>query len=277
MTQEIITSTNDLLKLYFSGKIVRKDLTKKIKEGANVPVYVLEYLLGMYCASTEDAIINEGVENVKRILAEHFVRPDESQKILSKLREKETYTIIDKITVHLNIREDIYEAEFSNLGVKEVPIASAYPTEFERLLSGGIWCIISLEYRFDEADRSRNPIHIKELTPIQMPHLDIEEIFEGRTHFSKDEWIDAILRSTGMEPSVLSYREKWLHLARLIPLVENNYNLCELGPRGTGKSHIYKEISPNSSVGPSTTTRCAKIWISPLSLFISTLTFWLEP
>ena len=241
-----ITDTNKLLIENFAGKIVRKDLTKKIKEGANVPVYVMEYLLGMYCASTDDEIIEEGVKNVKKILAENFVRPDEAQKILSKLREQESYTIIDKITVHLNIKRDVYEAEFSNLGVRDVPISPEYPTDFERLLGGGIWCIVELAYRFDEADKSRNPIHIEKLTPIQMPHLDLDEILEGRKHFSKEEWIDVMLRSTGMEPTALTKREKWLHLARIIPLVENNYNLCELGPRGTGKSHIYKEISPNS-------------------------------
>ena len=241
-----ITDTNKLLIENFAGKIVRKDLTKKIKEGANVPVYVMEYLLGMYCASTDDEIIEEGVKNVKKILAENFVRPDEAQKILSKLREQESYTIIDKITVHLNIKRDVYEAEFSNLGVRDVPISPEYPTDFERLLGGGIWCIVELAYRFDEADKSRNPIHIEKLTPIQMPHLDLDEILEGRKHFSKEEWIDVVLRSTGMEPTALTKREKWLHLARIIPLVENNYNLCELGPRGTGKSHIYKEISPNS-------------------------------
>ena len=241
-----ITDTNKLLIENFAGKIVRKDLTKKIKEGANVPVYVMEYLLGMYCASTDDEIIEEGVKSVKKILAENFVRPDEAQKILSKLREQESYTIIDKITVHLNIKRDIYEAEFSNLGVRDVPISPEYPTDFERLLGGGIWCIVELAYRFDEADKSRNPIHIEKLTPIQMPHLDLNEILEGRKQFSKEEWIDVMLRSTGMEPTALTKREKWLHLARIIPLVENNYNLCELGPRGTGKSHIYKEISPNS-------------------------------
>ena len=241
-----ITDTNKLLIENFAGKIVRKDLTKKIKEGANVPVYVMEYLLGMYCASTDDEIIEEGVKSVKKILAENFVRPDEAQKILSKLREQESYTIIDKITVHLNIKRDVYEAEFSNLGVRDVPISPEYPTDFERLLGGGIWCIVELAYRFDEADKSRNPLHIEKLTPIQMPHLDLNEILEGRKQFSKEEWIDVMLRSTGMEPTALTKREKWLHLARIIPLVENNYNLCELGPRGTGKSHIYKEISPNS-------------------------------
>lgn len=239
-------SLNNKLNEYFQGKIVRKDLTKKIKEGANVPVYVLEYLLGMYCSSTDEAIIQEGVQNVKNILAENFVRPDEAQKIISKLREIGTYTVIDKVSVKLNYREDIYEAEFSNLGIKNVPIESNYPMKFERLLCGGIWCIIQLDYYYDESDKHRIPFRIIKLTPIQMPNLHMNEVLMGREKFSKDEWVDVVLRSIGMEPTKFTYREKLLLLARMIPLVENNFNLCELGPRGTGKSHVYKEISPNS-------------------------------
>lgn len=140
---------NDKLNNHFAGKIVRKDLTKKIKEGANVPVYVLEYLLGMYCATTEEAFIEQGVQNVKKILADNFVRPDEAQKIISKLREQGSYTVIDKVSVKLNYRDDIYEAEFSNLGIKNIPISEKYPSEFERLLCGGIWCIVQLEYFYD--------------------------------------------------------------------------------------------------------------------------------
>ena len=230
----------------FAGKIVRKDLTKRIKEGANVPVYVLEYLLGMYCSSLDEDEIEAGVETVKRILAENYVRPDEAQKIIAKLREKGTYTVIDRVSVHLNIREDIYEAAFSNLGIKQVPIAESYIRDYERLLCGGIWCIVQMEYYYDEADKNRSPFLIHKLTPIQMPSLDFDEVKEARENFTDDEWIDVVLRSVGMEPSQFDKRVKWLHLARLIPLVENNYNLVELGPRGTGKSHIYKEISPNS-------------------------------
>lgn len=230
----------------FAGKIVRKDLTKRIKEGANVPAYVLEYLLGMYCSSLDEDEIEAGVDTVKRILAENYVRPDEAQKIIAKLRERGTYTVIDRISVHLNIREDIYEAEFSNLGIKQVPIAEIYVRDYERLLCGGIWCIVQMEYYYDEADKHRSPFMIHKLTPIQMPSLDFEEVKAARAKFTDDEWIDVVLRSVGMEPVQFNRREKWLHLARLIPLVENNYNLVELGPRGTGKSHVYKEISPNS-------------------------------
>ena len=234
------------LRQNFDGKIVRKDLTKKIKEGANVPVYVLEFLLGQYCSSDDPDIIEEGVENVKRILADNFVRPDEAQKILSVLRQRGSYTVIDKITVNLNIKRDFYEAEFSNLGLKNIPIDEEYPAKFDRLLCGGIWCIVQLDYEYMEEDRNGTPISIRKLTPIQMPHVDIEELKQGRKAFTQDEWIDVLLRSIGMEPDTLTYREKWLLLIRMIPLVENNFNLCELGPRSTGKSHLYKEISPNS-------------------------------
>ena len=234
------------LRQNFDGKIVRKDLTKKIKEGANVPVYVLEFLLGQYCSSDDPDIIEEGVENVKRILADNFVRPDEAQKILSVLRQRGSYTVIDKITVNLNIKRDFYEAEFSNLGLKNIPIDEEYPAKFDRLLCGGIWCIVQLDYEYMEEDRNGTPISIRQLTPIQMPHVDIEELKQGRKAFTQDEWMDVLLRSIGMEPDTLTYREKWLLLIRMIPLVENNFNLCELGPRSTGKSHLYKEISPNS-------------------------------
>lgn len=235
------------LRQWFDGKIVRKDLTKKIKEGANVPVYVLEFLLGQYCSSDDPEVIEEGVVSVKRILADNFVRPDEAQKILSMLRQRGNHTVIDKITVALNIKEDRYEAEFSNLGLKSIPVHEDYPTKYDRLLCGGIWCIVQLEYEYVEEDKKNgNPIRIYKLTPIQMPHVDMEELKAGRKAFSKDEWIDVLLRSIGMEPDELEERVKWLLLARMLPLVENNFNLCELGPRSTGKSHLYKEISPNS-------------------------------
>lgn len=230
----------------FDGKIVRKDLTKQIKEGANVPVYVLEFLLGQYCSSDDPAIIEEGVQKVKRILADNFVRPDEAQKILSVLRKNGSHTVIDMITVELNIRDDRFYATFSNLGLRGIPIADEYPEKHDRLLCGGIWCIVQLEYEYIEEEKNDCPIHIRKLTPIQMPHVDLDELKHGRKNFTKAEWIDVLLRSIGMEPDTLSYREKWLLITRMLPLVENNFNLCELGPRSTGKSHLYKEISPNS-------------------------------
>ena len=237
---------NRKLRQYFDGKIVRKDLTKAIKEGANVPVYVLEFLLGQYCSSDDPTVIEEGVNNVKRILADNYVRPDEAQKILSVLREKGAYTVIDRITAHLNIKEDRYEAEFSNLGIKGIPLLPDYVQKYDRLLCGGIWCIMQLEYEFIEEDKKVNPIRVRKLTPIQMPHIDLDEIKNARSAFTKDEWITLMLRSTGMEADKFTYREKWLLLARMLPLIDNNFNLCELGPRSTGKSHLFKEISPNS-------------------------------
>lgn len=248
---EVVESSREIIKdklrQHFDGKIVRKDLTKKIKEGANVPIYVLEFLLGQYCSSDDDGIIEQGVKKVKRILADNFVRPDEAQKILSMLRQSGSHTVIDKITVQLNIKKDCYEAEFSNLGLKGIPVDESYPTKYDRLLCGGIWCIIQLEYEYVEEDKKNGtPIQVLKLTPIQMPHIDIDMLKSGREAFSKEEWIDVLLRSIGIEPDVLRYREKWLLLARMIPLVENNFNLCELGPRSTGKSHLFKEISPNS-------------------------------
>ena len=235
------------LRQTFDGKIVRKDLTKKIKEGANVPVYVLEFLLGQYCCSDEDEIIEKGVQNVKRILADNFVRPDEAQKILAKLRSNGSHTVIDMVTVNLDIRKNKFYASFSNLGLGDVPIDDEYPEQYDRLLCGGIWCIVQLEYEYNEEDKKNGyPIRIRKLTPIQMPHVDIGELKAGRQAFTKEEWMDVLLRSIGMEPDELNNREKWLLITRMIPLVENNFNLCELGPRSTGKSHLYKEISPNS-------------------------------
>lgn len=245
------------LRQNFDGKIVRKDLTKKIKEGANVPTYVLEFLLGQYCSTDDDEIVQKGVETVKRILADNYVRPDESEKVLSRLRQRGALTIIDQVTVELNLKYDYYEARFSNLGLGGVPISEEYPEKFDRLLCGGIWCIVQLEYSNEqESDMSlqdRKPkkkneslIIIRKLTPIQMPHVDIDDLKKGRKAFTKEEWIDVLLRSIGMEPDQLTYREKWLLLLRMVPLVENNFNLCELGPRSTGKSHLYKEVSPNS-------------------------------
>lgn len=263
------------LRQYFDGRIVRKDLTKRIKEGANVPVYVLEFLLGQYCSSDDEETIEEGVNNVKRILSDNFVRPDEAQKVLSVLRERGSYTVIDKITVHLNIKEDRYEAEFSNLGVKNIPIHPDYPSKYDRLLCGGIWCIIQLDYEFIEEDKKNTtPIRIRKLTPIQMPHIDMDEVKMGRKAFTKEEWMDVLLRSTGMEPEKFSLRVKWLLLARMIPLVENNFNLCELGPRSTGKSHIYKEISPNSILVSGGQTTVANLFYNMASKTVGLVGMW---
>lgn len=262
------------LRQYFDGKIVRKDLTKKIKEGANVPVYVLEFLLGQYCSSDDPEIIEEGVANVKRILADNFVRPDEAQKILSVLRERGSYTVIDKLTVKLNIKEDRYEAEFSNLGVKNIPILPEYASKYDRLLCGGIWCIVQLEYEFVEEDKRMTPIRIRKLTPIQMPHIDMDEVKKGRKAFTKDEWMTVMLRSSGMEADRFTDRVKWLLLSRMIPLVENNFNYCELGPRSTGKSHIYKEISPNSILVSGGQTTVANLFYNMSTKQVGLIGLW---
>ena len=258
----------------FDGKIVRKDLTKKIKEGANVPVYVLEFLLGQYCSIDDEALIEKGVETVKRILADNFVRPDEAQKILSLLRSRGSYTVIDKITVSLNIKKDVYEAEFSNLGLKAVPISEEYPEKYDRLLCGGIWCIVQLDYEYIEEEKNASPIHIRKLTPIQMPHVDIRELKQGRKAFTKEEWMDVMLRSIGMEPDSLKEREKWLLLLRMLPLVENNFNLCELGPRSTGKSHLFKEISPNSILVSGGQTTVANLFYNMAKKQVGLVGLW---
>lgn len=265
---------NKKLRQYFDGKIVRKDLTKSIKEGANVPIYVLEFLLGQYCSSDDPDIIEEGVKTVKKILADNFVRPDEAQKVLSILREQGSYTVIDRITAKLNIKQDRYEAEFSNLGVKEILLAPDYVSKFDRLLCGGIWCIVQLEYEFSEEDRRAMPIRVRKLTPIQMPHIDLDEIKEARKEFTKEEWINILLRSTGMESDKFTEREKWLLLARMIPLVENNFNLCELGPRSTGKSHIYKEISPNSILVSGGQTTVANLFYNMANKTVGLVGLW---
>ena len=265
---------NKKLRQYFDGKIVRKDLTKSIKEGANVPVYVLEFLLGQYCSSDDPEIIEEGVSTVKRILADNFVRPDEAQKVLSILRERGSYTVIDRITAKLNIKQDRYEAEFSNLGIANILLEPSYVSDFDRLLVGGIWCIVQLEYEFDEEDRRSTPIRVRKLTPIQMPHVDLEEYKVARAEFTKNEWIDVLLRSTGMESDKFTEREKWLLLARMIPLVENNFNLCELGPRSTGKSHIYKEISPNSILVSGGQTTVANLFYNMARKTVGLVGMW---
>jgi ATP-dependent Lon protease len=244
MTSETYdTSLDDLLLRHFAGKVVRKDLTKLVKEGANVPVFVLEYLLGSHCSSSDDVLIQEGLQTVKKILAENYVRPDESEKVKSLIRERGSYKIIDKVTVALNDKRDVYEATLMNLGVKGAEIGTQFVKKFEKLLAGGIWCIVTIQY-FHEEGQKGSAFIVEDVKPIQMPGMDMEELFSARKEFTEIEWIDVLLRSCGYEPANFEERVKWHILCRMIPLVENNYNVCELGPRGTGKSHIYKEISP---------------------------------
>jgi ATP-dependent Lon protease len=266
-------SLDDLLNTHFAGKVVCKDLTKLIKEGANVPVYVLEYLLGMYCASNDEATIQRGLQMVKRVLAENYVRADEAEKVKSKVRESGTYKVIDKVTVKLNEKRDVYEALLSNLGVKNAEISDIYVRQFEKLLVGGIWCIVTLKYHFEE-DQRGSPFTVTELKPIQMPNMDMQALFEARKAFTDAQWIDALIRSTGMEPTCFKEREKWHLLARMVPLVENNYNFCELGPRGTGKSHIYKEISPNSILVSGGQTTVANLFYNMSARKVGLVGLW---
>jgi len=270
---ETDTSIDVLLNIHFAGRVVRKDLTKLLKEGANVPVYVLEYLLGMYCAIEDEEVIQEGMKTVKNILAENYVRPDEAEKVKSKIKEHGNYKIIDKVTVRLNEKKDIYEATLSNLGVKGIEMSSSHVKQFDKLLVGGIWCILNLQYLYEEGSNA-SPFILSELKPIQMPNLDLEAVFEGRRAFTEAQWIDVLLRSTGLEPSTFENRVKWHLLARLIPLVENNYNICELGPRGTGKSHIYKEISPNSILVSGGQTTVANLFYNMSSRKVGLVGVW---
>ena len=269
-----MTDLNTKVNEIFPGKVVRKDLTKKIKEGANVPVYVLEYLLGMYCATNDERSIEEGIKTVKNILSENFVRSDEKEKIKSKIKELKNYTVIDKITVKLNDKKDKYEAEFSNLGIKDANIKNSDVKSFEKLLAGGIWCIIKISYYYDEDDRKNSPFFIDSITPIQMPNIDLKQLFEGRSSFTKGEWIDLLIRSMGLEPTQLEDSVKWHLIERAVPLVENNYNLCELGPRGTGKSHVYKEISPNSILVSGGQTTVANLFYNMSQRSIGLVGMW---
>jgi ATP-dependent Lon protease len=270
---EISPDLDSLLNRHFAGKVVRKDLTKLMKEGANVPVYVLEYLLGMYCASDDEDTIRDGLETVKRILAENYVRPDESEKVKSKIKETGTFKVIDKVSVRLNEKRDCYEALLGNLGVKGAEISGSIVKANEKLLAGGIWAIVTMNYFFEEGQKG-SPFIISDVRPIQMPNFYTDELYRGRQAFSEAQWIDVLVRSIGMEPTTLNDRVKWHILARMVPLVENNYNVCELGPRGTGKSHIYKEISPNSILISGGQTTVANLFYNMASRTVGLVGMW---
>lgn len=256
----------------FPGKIVRKDLTALMKRGAGIPTFVLEYLLGMYCATDDPDALDAGLARIRKVLAENYVRTEESEVIKSRIRELGQYTIIDKVSARLDERRDIYVANLANLAIEPFVMPDEYVRKYTKLLTGGIWCIARIQYLRPEdiaedpladvfgADRTEikpkpvsgkkgpegSPFHIASLTPIQMPNLDVDELISHRSAFTTDEWIALILRSAGYEPAALTPRERLHFLTRMVPLVELNYNLCELGPRGTGKSHIYTEVSPYS-------------------------------
>ena len=275
MTMDIAKEKDldDLLNEHFGGRVVRKDLTKLIKEGANVPVYVLEYLLGMYCASNDPEVIEKGLVNVKTVLAENYVRPDEAEKVKSLVRERGSYKVIDRVTVRLNEKKDKYEASFSNLGIKDADISAGIVKEYEKLLVGGIWVIATLSYYHEEGQKE-SPFGVSSVKPIQMPNMDMDELFAGRAALTTEQWRETLVRSIGMEPATLDAEVQWHLLARMIPFVENNYNVCELGPRGTGKSHIYKECSPNSILVSGGQTTVANLFYNMSTRRIGLVGLW---
>lgn len=283
---------------YFPGKVVRKDLTSLMKKGSNVPTYVLEYLLGMYCATDDEEIIEVGLNKIKKILSENYVRPDQSEYVKSRIRELGQYTIIDKITVELYEREDKYIARFTNLRIDPFEISSDIVVHNDKLLTGGIWCILRIEYARDDAEeeemfeedifgnqkkkkkakakksRFDSPFNIVSLKPIQMPNLDLNEMRAARANFSKDEWIDLMLRSAGYEPDELDMKGKLHYLLRFVPFIQKNYNLVELGPRGTGKSHAYSELSPYSILMSSGHTSVSNMFYNMASRRVGLVGNW---
>ena len=286
---------------YFPGKVVRKDLTALMKKGANVPTYVLEYLLGMYCATDDEEAIEAGIEKIKRILSENYVRPDQSEYVKSKIKENGQYTVIDKITVVFDDREDKYVAYFTNLRMDPFEVSSDLVVHNEKLLIGGIWCIVRIDYvglngekddnqeAFEEdlfgnqkkkkkikKKRSRydSPFEISTLKPIQMPNLDLDDIKDVRANFTKDEWITLLLRSAGYEPNDLTEKERLHYLLRFVPFIQKNYNLVELGPRGTGKSHVYSELSPYSILMSAGTTTVSNMFYNMASRRVGLVGNW---
>ena len=243
---------DDKVNRHFSGKVVRKDLVRKVKVGANVPVFVLEYLLGKYCASADEMAIQVGLQVVNDTLAKNYIRPDEGPKAQSRVKEAGKYSFIDKVKVRL-VDSD-YWAEAINFGHKNIHVPTHYVVDYERLLTGGIWAQMDLRFEYDEESKGKYPFWIERLTPIQIASFDLDEYRKLREEFTTDEWIDFMLRSLGYEPTSMDRRLKLLFLIRLIPLTERNYNMVELGPRGTGKSYVIQEVSPYAALltGPTT-------------------------
>ncbi len=257
----------------FSGFIVRKDLSKLVKGNALVPTYVLEYLLGQYCATKDEATTEQGIEKVKEILAKHYVNRSENQLVLSWIKERGHYRIIDRVTVALNDAKGTYEAVFANLGIKKVIIESDYIKNYPKLLVGGVWCIVDLEYRYEE-DREHVPWVIENLKPIQIARADLDEFIEARKQFDTEAWIDFIVRCLGFNPDAISERNKWYQLVRLIPFCENNYSLIELGPKGTGKSHVYSEFSPHGILISGGEVTLAKLFVNNSTNKIGLVGYW---
>lgn len=258
---------------YFGGKVVRKDLTKLVKGNAIVPTYVLEYLLGQYCATDDEDTILNGVETVKNILSKHFVHRDEAQIIKSTVRDSGSHRIIDKISVKLNDKKDQYEASFANLGLNKIPINDAVIKDHQKLLSSGVWCILTLAY-FHTDEKDSTPWIIESIKLIQVPNADVEEYKQGRKSFTKDEWVDVLMQTIGLNPEEFTFRSKLIQLTRLVPFVENNYNLIELGPKGTGKSHIFSELSPHGMLISGGEVSKAKLFVNNSSGEIGLVGYW---
>ncbi|MFT6631875.1 MAG: ATP-dependent Lon protease [Bacteriovoracaceae bacterium] len=257
----------------FAGTVVRKDLVKAVKGNAIVPSYVLEYLLGQYCATSDEESINSGIDTVKEVLSLHYVHRNEAGLIRSKIKEKGRHKVIDKISVSLNDKEDVYEASFSNLGIKKILIGSDTVKKHPKLLVGGVWCICDLEYEFSEEDK-RVPWILTSLKPIQLSHFDYDSYIESRRKFTTDEWIDFLIQSIGFNPEMFGKRSKLLQLVRLIPFCERNYNLIELGPKGTGKSHIYSEFSPHGILISGGEVTTAKLFVNNSTGKLGLVGYW---
>ncbi len=258
---------------HFPGLVVRKDLVKTVKGNAIVPSYVLEYLLGQYCATADEASIQTGIETVKEILRKHYVHRNEAGLIKSVIKEKGRHKVIDKIVVALNDKTDAYEASFANLGIKKVLVDSDTLKKHPKLLVSGVWCIADLEYMFTE-ERNASPWILSSLKPIQLSHFDFDSYLEARKRFETDEWIDLLVQSIGFNPEMLGRRSKFLQLLRLVPYCERNYNLIELGPKGTGKSHIYSEFSPHGILISGGEVTVAKLFVNNSTGKIGLVGYW---
>ena len=258
---------------YFPGLVVRKDLVKTVKGNAIVPSYVLEYLLGQYCATDDEDSIQTGIDTVKEILRKHYVHRNEAGLVRSTIKEKGHHKVIDKVSVSLNEKIDAYEASFENLGIKKVLVDSGTIKKHPKLLVGGVWCISDIEYQFTE-DSNSSPWIMSSIKPIQLSHFDYEGYIEARKQFTTDEWIDLLLQSIGLNPEVFGRRSKLIQLVRLIPFCERNYNLIELGPKGTGKSHIYSEFSPHGTLVSGGEATLAKLFINNTTGKIGLVGYW---
>jgi ATP-dependent Lon protease len=268
-----IETLDQKINLHFSGKVVRKDLTKAIKGNSVVPTYVLEYLLGQYCATDDEESIQSGIERVKKILAEHFVHRKESKLVQSNIREKGNHRVIDKVTVELNPSRDVYEATFMNLGLKKIKIGSDFARKHPKLLVGGIWCIVDLKYEATD-EKGLQPWILEMLKPIQVSNFDDKQYLLARAEFETEEWLDFLMQSIGLNPEMLSHRAKLLQLIRLIPFCERNYNLIELGPKGTGKSHVFSEFSPHGILVSGGEITVAKLFVNNANAKVGLVGFW---